>query len=377
MSSVIDSETQKSFLKNLLQWYKKHGRHDMPWRNTKDPYAIFVSEFMLQQTTVSTVKPYYERFLKRFPTIKSLAESELNDVLALWSGLGYYARARNLWASMHDIVEEHKGKIPSDLDTLQKLPGVGFYTSGAISSLAFNKPAPVLDGNIIRVLMRVLALEEDPKLKAVQVILRKVSIDLANIVYQSKSRAALGPRALVLALMDLGATVCTPRNPDCEACPVSSLCLAKSYGKQDSIPYREEKESVPTVKRLFAIIESENKFLLGQRPAEGLFGGLWEFIGTDLLTPEEPIPFLEKLVKAETGFTVRVQEALPSFEHQLTHKTYIVRAYRCRQHLPKLVSLPEKGETYVKFKWVSQKDMSKLGISAITKRILNEISLIK
>src|SRR5262249_688408 len=159
MTLLADLNDQRRLLNSLDAWYQHHGRHDMAWRKTKDPYAILVSEFMLQQTTVATVKPYYDRFLKKFPTVKPLAKPPLGNVLALWSGLGYYARARNLWAAAKMIVTKFGGRVPAEQAELQKLPGIGLYTSGAVSSLAFNRPAIVLDGNINRVLMRLLAIE--------------------------------------------------------------------------------------------------------------------------------------------------------------------------------------------------------------------------
>jgi len=376
MSSLLDSSQQKQFLKFLLSWYQVHGRHDMPWRKTKDPYAIVVSEFMLQQTTVSAVRPYYERFLKKFPTLASLADGDLNDVLALWSGLGYYARARNLWAAMRGVQQTFHGKIPSDAEKLQKLPGIGSYTSGAIASFAFNKPAIVLDGNIIRVLMRVLALEEDPRLKAVQVLLRKTVFDLT--VQSQRGTAAgkrrSGPRHAVLALMDLGATVCLPDTPLCGQCPISKICLARAYGKQAEIPAKQEKMERPTVRRLFAAIEHKGKWLFGQRPHDGSFGGLWEFVGVDMAAGLEPVPFLEENAEAELGFPIRVEEAIPGFEHQLTHRIFLVRPFVCHPHSPR-VRLPAKGRHYEKFKWVDLNATHRLGISSITKRIINHLTL--
>ncbi len=348
----------------------------MPWRKTKDSYAIVVSEYMLQQTTVATVRPYYDRFLKKFPTIASLAHGDLNDVLALWSGLGYYARARNLWAAMKTVHTTFKGKIPSDPDKLLKLPGVGSYTSGAIASLAFNKPAIVLDGNIIRVMMRLLALEEDPRLKAVQVVLRKLVFDLAQIVSKNKklvSGPRNGPRHLVLALMDLGATVCLPQSPKCGQCPAAELCLAKQFSKQEEIPAKGDQIDRPAIRRLYAVLKHENKWLVAQRPKEGLFGGLWEFIGVDASPGIEPVSLLEEAVLRETGLYVRVQQAIPAFEHQLTHRVFTVRSFICEPLKGRSASVRKKGTFYERFKWIGPADLEKMGVSAITKRISTQI----
>lgn len=372
--SLLDAATQKPFLKKLFAWYKKEGRHDMAWRLTEDAYAILVSEFMLQQTTVSTVKPYYERFLKRFPTLTSLAHADLNDVLALWSGLGYYARARNLWAAVRMVDQEFNGKVPRDQETLQQLPGIGFYTSGAISSLAYHQPAIVLDGNIIRVFMRLLAFDEDPKLKAVQVVLRKLSLDLSKLAIKTASKKGRkiigGARDLVLALMDLGATICTPQNPQCDSCPVNQFCLAKAYGKQNSIPFRDEGTERPTIRFVVGLIQNKDEWLLAQRPSEGLFGGLWEFPTFELPQSEEPVPFLEHKLSEQLDATVRVDHAMSAFEHQLTHRIFIVRPFYCRfkNAIPKQF---KKSDQYLRFKWIEASNSTQFGISAITKRILS------
>jgi A/G-specific adenine glycosylase len=361
--SVLEAARHQPFLKELFLWYRKNGRHNMPWRKTKDPYAILVSEFMLQQTTVATVKPYYDRFLKYFPTLTTLAESDLDDVLALWSGLGYYARARNLWAAAKMVVDQYHGKIPQDQLALQKLPGVGFYTSGAVSSLAFNKPAVVLDGNIIRVLMRLLALEDDPQLKAIQVLLRKLSLDLGV----RSLRFPGGPRDFVLAIMDLGATLCSPRSPQCHICPVSDFCLAKQYCKQETIPFREETAERPVVRLMSALVTHKNRWLLARRPEKGLFGGLWEFPGIEAPSGAEPVPTLESWFLEQTGLKARVVRGFPAFEHELTHRRYIVRSFQCEiVSKPFSAKITKKG-FYKQWRWMALPDFKKTGLSSLTK----------
>jgi len=380
MPTLLDPQPQKKFLQKLLLWYRKHGRHDMPWRKTRDAYAVFISEFMLQQTTVSTVRPYYERFLKKFPTITSLANGDLNDVLALWSGLGYYARARNLWAAMHSIETEFNGRIPSEAEQLEKLPGVGPYTAGAIVSFAYNKPAVVLDANIIRVLMRLLAIEDDPKLKAVQILLRKTAFDLnahatrAGSKTGGKSAGGGGPRALNLALMDLGSLICLPQNPKCAECPGAAFCLGRLHGRQNDIPLKGEKIERPTVRRLYAAIHHRGKWLMAQRPKEGLFGGLWEFPGVDAAAGIEPVLFLEEAVQREIGLRIRVREAIPAFEHQLSHRIFVVRSFYCEPYRSAgRLKLGRKSENYLKYQWVLPSRLKKLGISSITKRIIGDM----
>ncbi len=371
--SLLDASAQKKFLKKLLAWYKKHGRHDMPWRKTKDPYAVLLSEFMLQQTTVATVRPYYDRFLKKFPTLQSLADAELNSVLALWSGLGYYARARNLWAAARAIVTDHNGKIPSDVVALEKLPGIGAYTAGAISAFAFNRPAAVLDANVNRVLMRLLAIEDDPRLRAVQIVLQKMALELASmprpVTTSIPSRGQSCSRDTNLALMDIGSTVCLPAKPLCEQCPVSEFCLALQAGKQEAIPLKGETPERPKIRRLFAALQYKGAWLMGQRPKEGLFGGLWELIGVDVPTSVEPVEYLEEFVEQEIGFKIRVRQAIPMFEHQLSHRIFVVRAFLCDPMTTGPDLLPTKGKRYDRFKWVKPSKMNSLGISSITQRI--------
>ncbi len=370
MDTLLQRGPQKDFRRRLLAWYRRNGRHDMPWRKTKDAYAVVVSEFMLQQTTVATVLPYYARFLKRFPTLKALADADLTDVLAQWSGLGYYARARNLWSAMRAVADNHGGHIPTTPEELEELPGVGPYTAGAIASFAFNKPGAVLDGNVIRVLMRVLGIEDDPKLQAVQVLLKKISLDLCALSPKTL-KAAGGPRDLNLAMMDLGATLCSPLAPACGKCPVAALCQAKAVGKQEQIPLKGEKIARPTVRKLHAIIEWKGKWLMGQRPEGGLFGGLWEFPGIDVPAGTEPVLALEEAMKRETGLKIRVRQALPAFDQQLTHRVFLVRSFLCEPYATDLpVTLPGKSENHTSFRWVSPGGLGLLGISAITKRMV-------
>lgn len=380
MESLLNASAQKPFLKRLLAWYTKEGRHDMPWRQTNDPYAIFVSEIMLQQTTVATVRPYYERFLRRFPTVGALAAADLNDVLALWSGLGYYARARNLWAAMQTVQKEHGGRIPGDVEALLKLPGVGYYTAGAITTIGFNRSAAVLDGNITRVIMRLLALDEEPRLKAVQAILRRAVQDLTMMAAGGKKALARGkrggPRDVILALFDLGATVCVPRAPACLSCPVSRFCLAFGAGRQEEIPPPKNQADRPVIRRLHAVIRHEGMWLLGQRPKNGLFGGLWEFPGVEVDPGVNPVLFLEEAMLSETGLPVRVSESMTGFGHQLTHREMIIRPYLCKI-APKFkgkVTIPAAGKSYTAFRWATPAHLDKLGISSITRRIFDEAS---
>jgi A/G-specific adenine glycosylase len=251
----------------ILAWYDKAGR-SLPWRRTGDPYRIWISEIMLQQTGVAAVIPYYERFLARFPGIESLAASSVEEVVELWAGLGYYSRARNLHGAARRIMEKHAGVFPSDVAGLQSLPGIGRSTAGAISSIAFGRKAPILDANVRRVLARLFAVEDDPRASAAEKRLWRWADALTP---------ADRPGDYAQAIMDLGATLCVPRRPACERCPLEGLCQARDLGIEGEIPRRRVKKAVPTVSQIALLIGCNGKLLVRRRPLEGMLGGLWEF----------------------------------------------------------------------------------------------------
>jgi A/G-specific adenine glycosylase len=250
----------------LLAWYEA-CRRDLPWRRTRDPYAIWVSEIMLQQTRVETVIPYYERFLTRFPTALALAEAPPDDVLAAWSGLGYYRRARLLLEGAR-VVAAKGGAVPGDRDGLLEVPGIGRYTAGAVASIAFGQPVGLVDGNVARVLARVFAIDED---------MRKRGMRTAEIL-ADEIVARRDPGAWNQALMELGATVCTPRSPACERCPVARVCRARAEGRVAELPVLSEKKA-PLARRVQAVVATrpaDGALLLARRRPDRTFGGLWE-----------------------------------------------------------------------------------------------------
>jgi len=228
----------------LLKWFGKNAR-DLPWRRTNDPYAIWVAEIMLQQTQVDTVEPYYHRFLKRFPTVRRLARARPDTVLKLWEGLGYYSRARNLHLAAKTILRDHDGNIPRTKQALLSLPGIGLYTAGAIASIAFNRNEPLVDGNVIRVLCRLLRIRENPKSGPVQKQLWQIAKELLP-----SGRAGTYNQAL----MELGATICLPRRPSCDICPLQKICRAKKYGEQAILPRRPDKKPLPRLDVVVAVI---------------------------------------------------------------------------------------------------------------------------
>lgn len=253
--------------RKLKTWYSKSARI-LPWRETKDPYRIWISEIMLQQTTVAAVIPYYERFFGTFPTLESLAHAQEEEVLKLWEGLGYYSRARNIWKAAKTIWEKHNGQFPRTVSELTELPGIGRYTAGAILSFAFDEPAPILEANTQRVDARLIGLTEDPTAAKGQRLLWQFAEDILP-------RA--NPGQFNQALMELGATICTPKNPACPDCPVNQECRAFALGKQSEIPLRKDQVPVTDVLEASIAIRKGDKVLLRRRPPGERWAGLWDF----------------------------------------------------------------------------------------------------
>jgi len=266
------------FAQQLLAWYGKVGR-DLPWRNTRDPYRIWLSEIMLQQTTVTAVIDYYHRFLEKIPTVEALAAASLEEVIDLWAGLGYYSRARNLHAAAKTVAQQFKGHFPKDIESLQQLPGVGRSTAGAISALAFDQPAPILDGNVRRVLCRLFALQQPPRSSAAEKQLWQWS-ELLTPVKQVHNYTQ--------AIMDLGAMICLPRKPLCDQCPAAELCQAHKLGLEQQLPLKTEAKKIPTRNEIALLIDHHGRYLVKRRIATGFLGGMWEFPTLSLAAGEKP-----------------------------------------------------------------------------------------
>jgi A/G-specific adenine glycosylase len=317
MSLAIDKQ---DLAERLLDWFARHKR-DLPWRREpRDPYRVWLAEVMLQQTQTTTVIPYYERWLARFPTLEALAAAPLDEVLKLWGGLGYYARARHFHAAARAVVSAHGGRIPRTVPELLSLPGVGRYTAGAVASLAFNADAPVLDGNVKRVLSRVYGLHV-PKDSALW--------QLAQSLLPSGRAGAFNE-----ALMDLGSLVCLPRAPRCALCPLRERCAAFASGNPEAFPGRAARKPTPHHGVLTAlIVASDGRVLLGQRPANGLLGGLWEFISSDLRTDHafgtSDVDQLKQMIAARAGLRIEQAEIrwLGEVKHAFTHFRITRRAW--------------------------------------------------
>jgi A/G-specific adenine glycosylase len=306
------------FRRRLLKWYDR-ARRDLPWRlprgsngATLDPYHVLVSEAMLQQTQVTTVIPYYHRFLQRFPKIEDLVVADEQDVLKLWQGLGYYSRARNLQRAAQTVVRDYGGQLPKTRDELLSLPGVGRYTAGAVASIAFGCRAPILDGNVIRVLCRLDKVETDPRDKPTLELLWARAEEVLP-----KSRCG----DFNSALMELGATVCTPRNPQCLLCPVREHCAALTAGVQERIPPRKKAKPTPLHRRVtYCIQRKDGRWLIEQRPAKGRWAGMWQFLTLVVDDDVTPPPPLETTQPFPVG----------TVEHGLTHRQYVFDVRFCR-----------------------------------------------
>jgi len=312
---------QADFAGRLLEWYAAHARV-LLWRGhaAADPYAVLVSEFMLQQTRVETVIPYYERWMQRFPTVQALAAAPLDDVLKTWEGLGYYARARNLHKAAQQVMQTFDGVIPSTVEELRRLPGVGDYTAAAVASIAFNVDAAALDGNLRRVFARVIALPVDPRSPQGLAQLN----DAANRLLPSGRAGDFNQ-----ALMDLSSAVCTPTKPNCPACPLTDFCQAYLQGLQNKIPLKVRKAPVPTLIVTAGVLRRGNTVLLSKRPADGLLGGLWEFPGGKQ-EPCESLPeCLARELREELGIKVHVGAEVRVFKHAYTHFKVVLHAFEC------------------------------------------------
>jgi A/G-specific adenine glycosylase len=343
----------RDMAKCMLAWFDR-VRRDMPWRRTRDPYAIWVSETMLQQTQVATVVPYYRRFLERFPTVASLAAAPLGDVLALWAGLGYYRRAKHLRLAAQEVVARHGGRVPGTVEELLALPGIGRYTAGAVGSIAFNLPAPVVDGNVMRVLARVYGYDRDIAQAKNHAFFWEKAGKIVRAATQSAGRGKAESRRygdFNQALMELGATVClpAPAMPPCARCPLRRFCRACDEGRQMELPVKSAKKAVPAVRQKALVILRRHRgrveVLLMERPAGGLWEHMWEFpaLAAD-----------EKDVAAALGVTLRHAWPCGVVKHQLTHRmmVYEVIAARTRQ-TPAVMPRCDGGKRYVAARWVA------------------------
>jgi A/G-specific adenine glycosylase len=338
-----------SFAAKLIAWHRRHGRHDLPWQATRDPYAIWVSEIMLQQTQVATVIPYYRRFLERFRDIPALAAAPLDDVLVQWSGLGYYSRARNLHRAAQSIVQARDGRFPGDFDAVLALPGIGRSTAAAICAFAFGARRAILDGNVKRVLTRHYGIRGYPGEKLVEAVLWRK----AESLLPKKNLAAY-----TQALMDLGAGVCTRRQPRCPSCPLASECVACNKRLTAVLPAPKPRKSLPRRQTVMLVLQHAGEVLLEKRPPTGIWGGLWCF-------PEAaPGDHIETMCSQRFGARIGAARNLPQLEHGFTHFRLTIEP-RCLRVARLLPRAAEPGHV-----WLPLEEAKAAAVPTPVRRIL-------
>jgi len=316
---MFDPQRIRQVRRRVLRHYDRNKR-DLPWRRTSDPYAIWISEVMLQQTRVETVRERWLSFIERFPSLRELASASEQEVLKEWEGLGYYSRARNLRKAAKQIVDSGSDRLPSDLEALRSLPGFGPYTAAAVASIAFGVPEPVVDGNVVRVLSR---FANERRVVTQAVVRRRI---------EALSRSLLAPRRpgdWNQAVMELGATICAPKRPRCAQCPLSLDCRGFANGDPAKLPRKKPKAAVPHYDIAAGLVWRDERLLIARRPANGLLGGLWEFPGGKVRAGETLEEACVREVREETGITVRCAEPYLSIDHAYTHFRITLHLFHC------------------------------------------------
>ncbi len=321
---VVEVEQKSRIVEELVTWYRTHKR-DLPWRGAT-PYAVWVSEIMLQQTQVATVIPFFVRFTERFPTVEALAEAPLEEMLKYWAGLGYYARARNLHRAAQAVTERFGGNLPRTAEEIESLPGIGRYTSGAILSIAFDVPRPLVDANVTRVLSRVFGLRGDPKSTANQAALWSLAEQLVPLER---------PGEFNQGLMELGALVCSPADPKCDRCPLLPDCVAGNSADPSALPEFPPGRATIAVTHSAALIRDSNgRILIAQRPPHGLWGGLWEFPRVVCATGESPAEGAARAAWEVVGLEVEIGAKVGRIKHGVTHHRITLYGFDARPHDP-------------------------------------------
>jgi A/G-specific adenine glycosylase len=381
----VKSQRRKisALVSKLLEWFSKNAR-DLPWRRTNDPYCVYVSEIMLQQTQVKTVVPYWERWMRELPTIQSLAKASPDKIHKLWEGLGYYPRVRNLQKAAQFIEQTPGGIFPAKFDDVLALPGVGRYTAGAICSIAFNQPTPILDGNVIRVLTRVFGISKNPRDKKANAHLWDLAQQL--VTHATRNTQHVSPCShLNQSLMELGALICTPRNPKCPVCPISKHCFAFQNNRISDFP-NLDKRPAATARRFAAfVIEHRGKFLVRQRPTGVVNAHLWEFPNIELNgAPSHAAAAAQELF----GFAPKKLKSLCTIKHTITRYRITVDAYctgapgtdstrpngvaASRQSAANLFSNESRFSTH---RWLPLSELHKLSFPSAHKKILNALQV--
>ena len=351
---------EQQFLRQaLIEWYLANHR-DLPWRKTKNPYHIWVSEVMLQQTQVNTVLPYYQKFLKRFPDIRHLARASLQEVLKAWEGLGYYARARNLRSAAGMVLDRYGGAVPQSWQDVRKLPGVGDYIAGAVLSIAFDKPYPVVDGNVKRVLSRLFAIEAE------------VNKSSSNKIYQTAAANLLDnrrPGVFNQAMMELGAMICKPQNPLCGTCPVQTQCQVYQSNRTTEFPRKLKKSPTPQYLIAVGVVFKKDRVLITRRKDDGLLGGLWEFPGGKIRNGENSEAACIREIKEEVNLTVGIDAHLCRVKHAYTHFRILMDVFCC-SYASGRVTL--KGP--VDFRWIELDKLEAYPLPKANHKFLSQLN---
>jgi A/G-specific adenine glycosylase len=350
----VPADLSRWVARKLLAWFARHHRA-LPWRQDRDPYRIWVSEVMLQQTQVATVIPFFERFVETFPTIADLARAEEQEVLRLWEGLGYYRRARDLHRTARRLVAEHGGQFPDTPDKLRGLPGLGRYTCNAVLSQAFDRRLPILEANSARVLSRFFARTEDPRKGQAR-----------RWLWQSAGDLLPGKRAgeFNQALMELGALVCTPVAPRCGDCPLAARCAARQQGLQGEIPFRAPPVAITEVQETAIVVRRGEQVLLAQRPATGRWAGLWEFPHGPLVPEESHEEAGRRLLAELTGLEASLGPELLTIRHGVTRYRITLVCFEARHTAGEFAS-----PFYAEARWVDPTDLPAYPVSAPQRRL--------
>ncbi|QQR83797.1 A/G-specific adenine glycosylase [Candidatus Peregrinibacteria bacterium] len=343
---------------HLIKWFQENHR-DLPWRKTYDPYQVWISEVMLQQTQVTTVLPYFKRWMKALPTIESVAKAKEDKVLKLWEGLGYYSRARNIQKTAQIVLKEHSGTFPSDYNAILKLPGIGRYTAGAISSIAFNQERPIVDGNVIRVLARLFNFSKNTKEAD---SLRQLWEWAEELIPKGQARE------FNQGMMELGALVCKPKNPKCNRCPLQTQCIGKQKGTLSFLPNKGERVEKIPIKVAIVVIRNKGKVFIQKRPHKGLMAGLWEFPGGKVKPGETPLQALHREVMEELGITIESPKLIKNIKHGYTKFKVDLHCYEANLGTGKL-----KLNSAIDGKWVNPEALSEYPFPVANVKLIEDL----
>jgi A/G-specific adenine glycosylase len=352
---AVTTSVRGRIRRQLVQWFDRH-RRDLPWRRTRDPYPIWVSEIMLQQTQVATVVPYFQRFLQAFPTLTALAAAREEEVLRLWEGLGYYRRARDLHQAAKELVARHAGLFPRDPQVLQLLPGLGRYTVGAILSQAFGQRLPILEANSRRVLCRLVGMRDDPRRGPAERRLWQIAEELLPAQRVGDFNQAL---------MELGALVCTPTAPRCSECPLKNICVARRLHLQEAIPPKPAPPETLTIDEIAVVIRRGTKLLLVQRPREGRWNGLWEFPHGPLPPARDRRAAIVGLLRELTGLEAEIGEPFATIRHTVTRHQITMKGYTAEYRAGRF-----RSSFYPKGCWVHPRQLTRYPVSTPQRRLM-------